>query len=197
MISFLIYSISKSPNENLTSSAISKTEKESEQNPSQNTQSSDTTSSSPASSGGGGGGGGGESGGSDGGSSGGSSSSGGISAAAISPTCTTEQISYSLYKFNKIQTCLNYQDGICTEKKVVCSVNAQNLDYTTSGMFQVNFILKEISTQQIIQQESLQAALSPGQETEFKKTFEITSPDAEKELTCDIFTEKVPTKTVC
>lgn len=191
IISFLIYSNFKAPNETISGSTISKTTKESEQNSEQNADSFDTNSRSSTSSDGG------DDSESDASASGGATGSTGTGETTIPPECSTEQISYSLYKISKISTCLNYQNEICIEKTAACSVTVQNLDYVISGEFQIDFILKDTLTEQIIQQETLQATIGPRKEQTLKKTFQVASPDAGKELTCDIFTKKVPTKTVC
>ena len=91
--------------------------------------------------------------------------------------CFSQQISYSLYKFNKKETCLAYQNQLCIEKELICSASVQNLDYATSGIFQLDFILKDISTQQILQQTTLQSAIEPRQEKEFENTFQVAGKD--------------------
>ena len=194
VISFLIFVVVRNPAENLSNllGSEKKDAGNSQQDVSQEDEQTGDADSSTGSAGGGGGGGG-SSGGGGGGGGGGSSGGAGDS----TQQCSTQQISYSLYKFNKKETCLVYQNNLCVEKTLACSASVQNLDYSITGEFQIDFILKDSSTNQILQQETLALTIEPRQEKKFENTFQVTGSDAEKELTCNIFSRKIPTKIVC
>ena len=57
--------------------------------------------------------------------------------------CITQQISYSLENINKLQTCNEYDEEICINKTVKCSIEIHNRDEEIQGDFEIGLIFVE------------------------------------------------------
>ena len=138
-----------------------------------------------------------------GGGSGAGSSVGGTDPAnEIPPNCQETQISYSLRKFVKNQTCNIFEGEICTDKNSFCSIEVKNLDDDITGIFTISFTHFELQNpENIIETESESFTLSPNEMRVFSSEIQIQSSgmdgNANKEISCTFASEEIPIKSIC
>jgi len=147
---------------------------------------------------------------SDRGSGGGSSSPGGDSAGAgvnqptqeqtLTSGCTLQQIAYTIGNLAKNQTCNSYQNEKCIDKIVKCTASVINLDYGTSGIFEVKFLFfeQEKTMDDAFDSTFSSQILQPREEKVFNGQIQVTNQElAEKDIACYYQTIKIPEKEVC
>lgn len=133
--------------------------------------------------------------GSDGGGGGGSESS--------EPQCSDQQIPYGLKNLQSQEECISFQDDICTEKRVNCSIEVANLDSETGGAFDIRMVVYVafLGEEQVIAEQHQILSIEPMQTEFFVNEFLIESSGAEgnanQELSCAAYTASVPKKRVC
>lgn len=120
-----------------------------------------------------------------------------------SSNCVVEKISYSLMNSDKITTCNQYQEEICIDKTVECSIEIHNRDSEVSDLFEVELIfLEEGETKE----EPIDIKISsftpqPQDFKIFRESINVQSTGedgvANKNINCFFNTLKVPTKEVC
>ena len=113
------------------------------------------------------------------------------------PTCILQQISYSLKNFEKTQTCNQYDQGACINKTVTCSLQLTNLDFETSGTFEMRFNFFEAGQDEILESLTDSHNVGPRSPVIFSTSAQFQGPDADKDLTCNFHTEQIPKKEVC
>ena len=134
-------------------------------------------------------------GGSSGGSVGGSETASG-SSSTLPSGCQLIQLSYALKKFQKNVICVEYSEEACINKEVTCSVEVHNLDYATSGTFEIEFsFLNEAQETLATETDSESIAQRTNKVLSATKTFQ--GENANQELECDFRTTAIPNKEVC
>jgi len=108
--------------------------------------------------------------------------------------CDPKQIPYTLFDFQKVQVCLQYQQTTCIEKQITCSAKIKNLDLTQGGEFTVKIKLLGEQTEDLIEEFLVSETIQPKQEETFLHQFQVTGIQADQEFSCSIITEKIPTK---
>jgi len=113
-------------------------------------------------------------------------------------TCDEQQISYAIRNFNFYSICNEYNENICTNKIVNCSAEVDNLDYGTSGDFEIEFTFFDENRNKI-DTKSPSYLLEPRKSGIFEGIVELTSEEgnANKEISCSYATTKIPAKKVC
>lgn len=136
-----------------------------------------------------------------GGSSGGGGTSGTTGQATsevIPPNCDEQQISYAIRNFNFYSICNEYNEDICISKLVNCSAEVDNLDYETSGEFEIQFTFLD-ENRNTIDTKLQSYFLEPKTSRVFEGIAELTNGDENfnKEVSCSYATIKIPAKKVC
>ena len=116
--------------------------------------------------------------------------------------CSEMQISYSLRNFIKNTTCNSFDGEICVDKTSRCSLEVQNLDDGTTGIFTIKFTHFELQDQNnILETEPVSFTLSPDQMKIFESETQIQSSgvegNANKDISCTFFSEQIPKKVIC
>ncbi|MBU0760481.1 MAG: hypothetical protein KJ600_03715 [Nanoarchaeota archaeon] len=111
------------------------------------------------------------------------------------PSCSLQQISYSLKNSQTTQTCSTYQEEICVDKTVECSLKVTNLDFETTGLFEIQFNL--IEGESTIESASDSHVISPKNFKIFSTTFNIQGETADKDFHCSFNKLQIPEKEVC
>ncbi len=131
-----------------------------------------------------------------GGGGGGSSSSGETGSGPAS----CPQVSYALRNFVKNLECTSYDNEICIEKNVYCSVKVENIDQF-SGEFIIGIEIYDIETSEIIQQFEISKTVYASQQELFDKSITLTSltsdGEANKDYDCSFKTIQIPKKLIC
>jgi len=129
---------------------------------------------------------------------GGSGSSGSSTSSPTSPSCEQRSISYALKNFVKDSVCLSYNGEDCIDKRVNCSVEVYNLDSSVSGSFIIKIELKELESQQKVDEFNLSDSIDPQSFKVFEKSINFDSPqEANKNYTCVFSNLKIPEKQEC
>lgn len=122
----------------------------------------------------------------------------GGSGGGTSSECDRRQISYSLTGFQQSSECNNYSSGVCINKVATCLVDVKNLDYDTTGTFEVNFRYFDLTNESdMLQTDSVSFILEPRKKKAFESVVNIQGNDAGKEISCSFLTGKTPYKEVC
>lgn len=136
-----------------------------------------------------------------GGGAGGGSGGSGSSAVPETANCYNIQVPYALKNFEESFVCNDFQDGVCINKNLNCSLEVYNLDGEASGSFVLQFILFEKGTYNQLDSALKESFLEPGNFEKIEVAFNLQSEGAEgsanKEGECRFFTESVPTKEFC
>lgn len=145
----------------------------------------------------------------------GSGSGGGESSSSQPSGCSLEQISYSLTDFEKTSVCNTYEGETCIDKTITCSLVTTNLDFETSGLFEIMFSFFEKDSQDVLfsepesdepiqdnEQQVLFSStdsndLSPYQSKTFQGIANFQDENANKEITCSFSAVQVPKKEIC
>ncbi len=111
--------------------------------------------------------------------------------------CELRTISYGLKNFEKNSICKTYQDTNCIEKTIDCAVSVKNLDYETSGEFEIIFKYTFEDSQETYSTTS-ETKNVPQRETEkFSNSAILSGADASREITCNFEVGSAPKKEVC
>ncbi|MCH7568374.1 MAG: hypothetical protein IIA87_03045 [Nanoarchaeota archaeon] len=119
-----------------------------------------------------------------------------------SSKCEILKISYSASNFNAESVCNQYENGICIDKTVTCSITITNLDDEIGGIFKLAFRFFERENEEnIIHSTFSESFLEPGSQQTFEGTFNVQSQgengNANKDLTCFYRILSIPQKEIC
>ncbi|MEK6854885.1 MAG: hypothetical protein AABX73_01555 [Nanoarchaeota archaeon] len=113
----------------------------------------------------------------------------------LEPECEEQQIAYALKNLNKNETCTKFQNTICAEKEIICSVELHNLDEQVKGYFKINLlVLNNQGTLETIPEEY---TLNPKEYTTFEETVTIKGENNLNNISCSFSTETIPKKKSC
>ena len=111
--------------------------------------------------------------------------------------CELRTISYGLKNFEKNSICSTYQDTDCVEKTIGCSVSVKNLDYETSGEFEIIFKYTFEDSQETYSTNSETKNVPSGETEKFSNSAVLSGADASREITCNFEVGSAPKKEVC
>ena len=117
--------------------------------------------------------------------------------------CIEKQISYSMINLNKTSICNHYENEICTDKTVECSIEIHNRDNEVGGFFGVEliFIEEEENIENSLGTKTSRFFLGPMTHNTFKDSINIQGTEednlANKNINCLFNTLEVPRKMVC
>ena len=117
--------------------------------------------------------------------------------------CYEGQISYSITNFNVTSICNAYDEEICLDKTVICSIEIHNMDDDISGFFEIKLLFVEEggNLENPIDEKTSRFFLEPQDYNLFEDSINIQSSGqgglANKEITCFYSTLEVPKKSFC
>ncbi len=109
--------------------------------------------------------------------------------------CEEKQISYSIKDFNQISICSKYENALCIDKTINCSLKLENLDEEITGLFEIKFVFFNEDNEKLYSSIS-SFLLEPKTEKIIESIFNIKGEDAE-EIICSYNTLKIPKKQIC
>ncbi len=103
---------------------------------------------------------------------------------------------------NKIEICNSYQESICIDKTVACSIQVKNMDQSSKGYFKIEKIFSSgVSDEETFDSEIQEFLLSPLESITLTANTSITSEGegglANKQINCFFYTRGNPYKEFC
>ena len=140
-------------------------------------------------------------GGSSGSSGAGSTSSNTVTGQTTSENCAESQISYSLTNFQTNSNCITFENEVCTNKDVSCSLDVNNLDSQTSGNFVINFRFFNYANSELIEERQISNFVEAQNSQLFTTTINIQSQGADgnanQEISCSFSSVEIPRREIC
>lgn len=135
------------------------------------------------------------------GGSGGSSSSGGSGSSGGgggSGGCVYGIIPHAVKNLRFDEECMEFQDNLCINKRIECTFDVYNLDYSIAGNFGFNLyvIEKNGNSGNAFDYVYIEKFIAVRDNVEMSNSFNILGDDAEKKLDCVYASQKIPER-VC
>ena len=123
---------------------------------------------------------------------------GGSSGSSDGLNCIQNQISYSLTTLPENTICLDFQEGKCIQKEIICNAEVRSFDESVSGNFEIQFDLYDDSNiSNVIAITSASSLVNALAKKTISKSVIITGENANISISCQSNTLSVPYYEVC
>ena len=117
--------------------------------------------------------------------------------------CILEQVPFSLKNFYEYSTCNTFQEGICIDRNVICSLEVENFDLELGGNFEILFKVSKNIGGTLIEVESSTVTNFVGalEVITFEKIFNIQGEgiegNANQAITCSYDPAEILSREIC